>query len=157
VAESTSGGDNPPEKRRDLAQGPAEKTNISNNSGVEAQPIRRHQGSSLRPTPSQIRASVLFLGPRRPRHRPVRNTSLGFSSQLHDATCWWQFSSSQGVFADETLSAHLWFWSTAPSNDDGAYPLGNGSKPDPRPQTYRSGAVPRRAGTLRRQTDLLQP
>jgi len=80
-----------------------------------------------------------------------------FPPQLHDATCWWQFSSSQGVFADETLSAHLWFWSTAPSNDDGAYPLGNGSKPDPRPQTYRPGAVPHRAGTLRRQTDLLQP
>src|SRR4029077_18040879 len=113
--------------------------------------------SSLRPTPSQIRASVLFLAPRRPRHRPVRNTSLGFSSQLHDETCLCQVYSSQGVFADETLSAHLWFWSTAPSNDYGAYLLGNGRKPAPRPQTYRPGAVPRRAGTLRRQTDLLQP
>jgi hypothetical protein len=37
--------------------------------------------------------------------------------ELHDATCWWEFSSSQSVFADETLSAHLWFWSSGPLDD----------------------------------------
>jgi hypothetical protein len=31
--------------------------------------------------------------------------------ELYDATCWWQWSSSQGVLAsDDTLSLHLWFW-----------------------------------------------
>jgi hypothetical protein len=36
--------------------------------------------------------------------------------ELHDASCWWQLSSSQSVMplapgADETLSMHLWYWS----------------------------------------------
>jgi putative DNA primase/helicase len=38
--------------------------------------------------------------------------------ELTDATCWWQFSSSQSVplaaKAGETLSVHLWFWSAEP-------------------------------------------
>jgi hypothetical protein len=35
--------------------------------------------------------------------------------ELHDAWCWWQFSSSQGLPGKgETLSAHLWFWSASP-------------------------------------------
>jgi Family of unknown function (DUF5906) len=38
--------------------------------------------------------------------------------ELHDATCSWQLSSSQGVFpGDETISAHLWFWSAVPLDD----------------------------------------
>jgi hypothetical protein len=37
--------------------------------------------------------------------------------ELHDAWCWWQFSSSQSVFSDETLSLHLWFWSETPIDD----------------------------------------
>jgi putative DNA primase/helicase len=38
--------------------------------------------------------------------------------ELHDATCWWQFSSSQSVpvipGAPDTLSLHLWYWSAEP-------------------------------------------
>jgi hypothetical protein len=38
--------------------------------------------------------------------------------ELHDATCWWQFSSTQGVYPrDETLSLHLWFWNLDPLDD----------------------------------------
>jgi hypothetical protein len=38
--------------------------------------------------------------------------------ELHDAWCWWQFSSSQSVFSDETLSLHLWFWLETPLGGD---------------------------------------
>jgi P4 family phage/plasmid primase-like protien len=33
--------------------------------------------------------------------------------ELHDAWCWWQFSSQQSVYHDEppTIRLHLWFWS----------------------------------------------
>jgi len=35
--------------------------------------------------------------------------------ELHDASCWWQWSSSQSVFPDaDSLSLHLWFWSLDP-------------------------------------------
>jgi hypothetical protein len=37
--------------------------------------------------------------------------------ELHNAWCWWQFSSSQSVFSDWTLSLHLWFWSELPLDD----------------------------------------
>ena len=36
--------------------------------------------------------------------------------EFHDATCWWQWSSSQG-FKGDTLSAHLWFWLDRPIAD----------------------------------------
>jgi P4 family phage/plasmid primase-like protien len=38
--------------------------------------------------------------------------------ELHDATCWWQFSSSQSVRVTpdtpETISLHLWYWLDEP-------------------------------------------
>jgi putative DNA primase/helicase len=38
--------------------------------------------------------------------------------ELHDASCWWQWSSSQSVFPDaDSLSLHLWFWSLDPLGD----------------------------------------
>jgi hypothetical protein len=36
---------------------------------------------------------------------------------LWDAWCWWQFSSSQSVFSNDTLSLHLWLWSEQPLDD----------------------------------------
>lgn len=38
--------------------------------------------------------------------------------ELSDATCWWQWSSSQSVFDNETLSLHLWFWADTPLTGD---------------------------------------
>jgi hypothetical protein len=38
-------------------------------------------------------------------------------TEFHDASCHWQFSSSQG-FAGDTLSAHVWFWLDRPIADD---------------------------------------
>jgi hypothetical protein len=35
-----------------------------------------------------------------------------------DVSCWWQFSSSQSVFSDATISMHLWFWLDAPLGGD---------------------------------------
>jgi hypothetical protein len=38
--------------------------------------------------------------------------------ELHDASCWWQWTSSQGLpGTEETLSARLWFWSVDPMGD----------------------------------------
>ena len=38
--------------------------------------------------------------------------------ELHDATCWWQFTSSQSLPGHtDTLSARLWFWSEALLDD----------------------------------------
>ena len=40
--------------------------------------------------------------------------------ELHDASCWWQFTTSQGLPKTEsTLSARLWFWSQTPVDDAG--------------------------------------
>jgi hypothetical protein len=40
--------------------------------------------------------------------------------ELHDASCWWQFTTSQGLPKTEgTLSARLWFWSRTPVDDAG--------------------------------------
>ena len=40
--------------------------------------------------------------------------------ELHDASCWWQFTTSQGLLQTEgTLSARLWFWSRTPVDDAG--------------------------------------
>lgn len=37
---------------------------------------------------------------------------------LHDASCWWQFTSSQGLPGhEETLSARLWYWNRTPLDD----------------------------------------
>lgn len=33
---------------------------------------------------------------------------------FHRATCWWQWSSSQGMGGDDALSVHLWFWLAEP-------------------------------------------
>jgi hypothetical protein len=44
-------------------------------------------------------------------------------AETHDASCWWQFTSSQslprddGTLDNEYLSARLWFWSTGPLGD----------------------------------------
>src|SRR5215469_8557535 len=44
-------------------------------------------------------------------------------AEMHDASCWWQFTSSQslprddGTLDNEYLSARLWFWSTVPLSD----------------------------------------
>jgi hypothetical protein len=40
--------------------------------------------------------------------------------ELHDATCWWQFSSQQSVDPDEppSIRLHLWFWSEVPLAGD---------------------------------------
>jgi hypothetical protein len=38
--------------------------------------------------------------------------------ELHDASCWWQFTSSQSLPGpDETLCARLWFWLAEPLDD----------------------------------------
>ena len=38
--------------------------------------------------------------------------------ELHDASCWWQFTCSQNLPGnEETLSARLWFWLTEPLDD----------------------------------------
>jgi hypothetical protein len=38
--------------------------------------------------------------------------------ELHDASCWWQWTSSQGLpGTEETLSARLWFWSVDSMSD----------------------------------------
>jgi hypothetical protein len=38
--------------------------------------------------------------------------------ELHDASCWWQFTCSQSLPGHEdTLSARLWFWSLEPLDD----------------------------------------
>jgi hypothetical protein len=38
--------------------------------------------------------------------------------ELHDASCWWQWTSSQSLPGHtETLSARLWFWSVDPVSD----------------------------------------
>lgn len=34
--------------------------------------------------------------------------------EFRRVTCWWQWSSSQGADADDTLSIHLWFWLAEP-------------------------------------------
>jgi hypothetical protein len=35
--------------------------------------------------------------------------------ELHEASCWWQFTASQGLLGTgHTLSARLWFWSSVP-------------------------------------------
>lgn len=40
--------------------------------------------------------------------------------ELHDASSWWQFTSSQGLPGNEgTLSARLWFWNRLPLDDAG--------------------------------------
>jgi hypothetical protein len=45
------------------------------------------------------------------------------AAETHDASCWWQFTSSQSLPRDdgtpdtETLSARLWFWSAVPLTD----------------------------------------
>ena len=39
-------------------------------------------------------------------------------AELHVATCWWQWSSSQSVYDNETLSLHLWFWLDVPLTGD---------------------------------------
>jgi hypothetical protein len=39
--------------------------------------------------------------------------------EFHDVSCWWQFSSSQGLPGSEDfLSAHLWYWTARPYSDD---------------------------------------
>jgi hypothetical protein len=38
-------------------------------------------------------------------------------SEFHDASCWWQWSSSQGMDGGATLRAHLWFWLSRPIAD----------------------------------------
>jgi hypothetical protein len=38
--------------------------------------------------------------------------------ELHDASCWWQFTCSQSLpGSEDTLSARLWFWSHDPLDD----------------------------------------
>jgi hypothetical protein len=37
--------------------------------------------------------------------------------EFHDASCWWQWSSSQGMDGGATLRAHLWFWLSRPIPD----------------------------------------
>jgi hypothetical protein len=38
--------------------------------------------------------------------------------ELHDASCWWQFTCSQSLpGCEDTLSARLWFWSLDPLDD----------------------------------------
>ncbi len=38
--------------------------------------------------------------------------------ELHDASCWWQYTSSQSLpGCEDTLSARLWFWLLAPLDD----------------------------------------
>jgi hypothetical protein len=37
--------------------------------------------------------------------------------EFQDATCWWQFTSSQG-FKPDTLNARLWFWLDRPMSDE---------------------------------------
>lgn len=38
--------------------------------------------------------------------------------ELHDASCWWQFTSSQSLpDCEDTLSARLWFWLLDPLDD----------------------------------------
>ena len=38
--------------------------------------------------------------------------------ELHEASCWWQFTSSQSLpGAEGTLSARLWFWNLVPLDD----------------------------------------
>jgi hypothetical protein len=39
--------------------------------------------------------------------------------ELHDASCWWQWTSSQGLPCNtETLSVRFWFWSVDPVSDE---------------------------------------
>jgi putative DNA primase/helicase len=38
--------------------------------------------------------------------------------EFHDVSCWWAFSSSQGLpGTEESLSAHLWYWAARPYSD----------------------------------------
>ena len=52
-----------------------------------------------------------------PANRPeaaVEHVIALLPDELHDATCWWQFTSSAGVEGWDTLRMRLWFWLDRP-------------------------------------------